>query len=111
MACRLGRAAALNHITAGKEEIGQRRGGNEMKELQMRDFPVRRINQQKEQHSSKPGSQAADQSRAKHTHTLHYQLCMHETTVVTSQSRCTYICAFTPSNTGEDVKRHIVNWL
>lgn len=50
MACRLGQAAALNHITAHKkrEDTGRRERAqqkNEMKELQMRDFPVRRINQ------------------------------------------------------------------
>lgn len=55
MACRLGQAAVLNHITAGRRERTEKRkrdeegrggGGGEMKEQQMRDFPVRRINQQ-----------------------------------------------------------------
>lgn len=82
MACRLGQAGLLNHITAGRREGTEKRkkkreiwgggGGSEMKEQQMRDFPVRRINQQTMNSTAQSLTPRLDRSIAMpstHTHT------------------------------------------
>lgn len=67
-----------------------------------------------EQHSSKPDSQAADQSLTilshtqTHTHFLQPSLSMHKATVVTRQSPCTYTCVFIPSKAWKDVRMCVI---
>lgn len=103
----------------GERERKRVEGKNEMKELQMRDFPVRRINQQT-MNSTAQSLTPRLQTRAPasiHTHTQTHTfsllppLFMHKTTVITTQSHCTYMCVFTPSKATEEAKKHIICWL
>lgn len=96
-----------------REREREWRGKNEMKELQMRDFPVRRINQQTMNSTAQSPTPRLRTRASSYTHTdTHTHLSLLPSLCLHARDYCRYIPIslhlHVSSKASKDAKRHII---